>query len=572
MSALNGWIEENKDNLSDYTDYGSSGKIHTGTEIIAIFEDLGIRRDNFDGLVSVVDVEEQEDEKRLSSVPKTVLENLFLVLRFLFFENMKYKDDYRVALVKEMVKKKSGQKVDGWINRKSGMELEFSINFWCLNPAVAFSPISAVTHSIILTSGTLSPMSSFQSELGVAFKIHLEANHVIDKNQIFVGTVGQGPSGKPLLATYQHTSSWEFQDELGELVLNVCHTVPGGILCFLPSYAMLNKLLERWQNTGVWHEIGKVKEAMTEQKKGEDFERDMVHFYATIKNTQMEGAGVVGGVFFMAVFRGKVSEGLDFTDDNARAVISVGIPYPNVKNIQVDLKKKYNDSFQRSRKLLSGKEWYDIQAYRALNQALGRCIRHRYDWGALILVDMRFQRGSSAGGQQYNYYTRGLSKWVRNKVIHHRNFSTATKSLKEFVDNMMANPPKPPEMPSEVLPATSLESTSKEKIQSFASEKSDALHEVTDSIIQTTNTKVNSTLKSEMMSSQNISPCDRLQENIPEDQKECTSAAASSKDSPSNHDQSEPRHGSPSNESSKENDESKYSSSQATTNPLKKKR
>lgn len=48
-----------------------------------------------------------------------------------------------------------------------------------------------------------------------------------------------------------------------------------------------------------------------------------------------------------------------FTD-----TLQVGIPFPNVKDIQVDLKKKYNNIFQHSRKLLSGKEWYEIQAYR----------------------------------------------------------------------------------------------------------------------------------------------------------------------------------------------------------------
>ena len=31
-----------------------------------------------------------------------------------------------------------------------------------------------------------------------------------------------------------------------------------------------------------------------------------------------------------------------------------------------------------------------MQAYRALNQAVGRCIRHRDDWGAILLIDERF--------------------------------------------------------------------------------------------------------------------------------------------------------------------------------------
>lgn len=36
----------------------------------------------------------------------------------------------------------------------------------------------------MLTSGTLSPMASFSSELGVKFSIQLEANHVINKSQV----------------------------------------------------------------------------------------------------------------------------------------------------------------------------------------------------------------------------------------------------------------------------------------------------------------------------------------------------------------------------------------------------
>lgn len=34
------------------------------------------------------------------------------------------------------------------------------------------------------------------------------------------------------------------------------------------------------------------------------------------------------GAILMAVCRGKISEGLDFSDNSARAVLIVGIPYP----------------------------------------------------------------------------------------------------------------------------------------------------------------------------------------------------------------------------------------------------
>lgn len=50
---------------------------------------------------------------------------------------------------------------------------------------------------------------------------------------------------------------------------------------------------------------------------------------------------VIGGALLIAVCRGKVSEGLDFTDDNARAVITIGIPFPNIKDLQVNRTHKF---------------------------------------------------------------------------------------------------------------------------------------------------------------------------------------------------------------------------------------
>ena len=46
--------------------------------------------------------------------------------------------------------------------------------------------------------------------------------------------------------------------------------------------------------------------------------------------------------------------------------------------LQVELKREYNNEHSHKRGLLTGSEWYEIQAYRALNQALGRCIRHKW--------------------------------------------------------------------------------------------------------------------------------------------------------------------------------------------------
>jgi hypothetical protein len=157
--------------------------------------------------------------------------------------------------------------------------------------------------------------------------------------------------------------------------------------------------------------------------------KDIVsEFYGSIESASQRSLDTTqDGALFFAVCRGKVSEGIDFSDDNARAVIAVGIPFPNFKDEQVTLKREYNDSLHTQNGLLSGSEWYEMQAYRALNQALGRCIRHKNDWGALILIDERYSKGAR--------YTRKLSKWVRQRLQTCRGvFSDVMESLEQFVD------------------------------------------------------------------------------------------------------------------------------------------
>lgn len=74
---------------------------------------------------------------------------------------------------------------------------------WCLSAAVVFSEVACRSHSVILASGTLSPMDSFAGELGVDFPIRLEANHVVNmRKQVFIGALMNGPGGVDLLSTY----------------------------------------------------------------------------------------------------------------------------------------------------------------------------------------------------------------------------------------------------------------------------------------------------------------------------------------------------------------------------------
>ncbi|XP_042550548.1 Fanconi anemia group J protein [Dipodomys spectabilis] len=441
--SLINWLEENSKHLVE-RDYESSCKIWSGNEMLLNLHKMGITSTIFpilqghfsailqkeEKILAFQDKEETREEPIISASTQIMLKGLFMVLDYLFRENSRFADDYKIAIQQTYswinhtdIPDKNGLLVVPKNKKRSRQKIAVHVlNFWCLNPAVAFSDINGKVRTIVLTSGTLSPMKSFSSELGVTFTVQLEANHVINNSQVWVGTIGSGPKGRNLCATFQHTETFEFQDEVGALLLSVCQTVSQGILCFLPSYKLLEKLKERWLLTGLWQNLELMKTVIVEPQGGEktDFDQLLQVYYDAIKYK-----GEKDGALLIAVCRGKVSEGLDFSDDNARAVITIGIPFPNVKDLQVELKRQYNDHYSQLRGLLPGRQWYEIQAYRALNQALGRCIRHKNDWGALLLVDDRFNNNPSR-------YTSGLSKWVRQEIQHHSTFESALESLAEF--------------------------------------------------------------------------------------------------------------------------------------------
>jgi Fanconi anemia group J protein len=59
--------------------------------------------------------------------------------------------------------------------------------------------------------------------------------------------VSHGPDGRMLNATFREADKLEYQDSLGRLTLEVAQAVPDGVLLFLPSYSLMDKLRERWK-------------------------------------------------------------------------------------------------------------------------------------------------------------------------------------------------------------------------------------------------------------------------------------------------------------------------------------
>lgn len=106
--------------------------------------------------------------------------------------------------------------------------------------------------------------------------------------------------------------------------------IPGGLLVFFPSYFILNKCKTTWQENGIWSSIDQKKPIFVEPQTKDAFIATMAEYYAKIDSPNSRGAT------FLAVCRGKVSEGLDFADSYGRAVIITGLPYPPFKDPKVD--------------------------------------------------------------------------------------------------------------------------------------------------------------------------------------------------------------------------------------------
>lgn len=90
---------------------------------------------------------------------------------------------------------------------------------------------------------------------------------------------------------------------------------------------MMQQQIDRWTATGIWDTISEIKETFIEPKSAGDLNEFMTRFREVIAYTgERPVQGITGAIMF-AVFRGKVAEGIDFSDNEARCVIAVSISF-----------------------------------------------------------------------------------------------------------------------------------------------------------------------------------------------------------------------------------------------------
>jgi len=77
-----------------------------------------------------------------------------------------------------------------------------------------------------------------------------------------------------------------------------------------------------WEHYKILPDIYSAKDIFKEPKDPKEYQMIIQSYYEAIFKENSKGA------ILMGVCRGRISEGLDFSDNAARCVLLVGIPYP----------------------------------------------------------------------------------------------------------------------------------------------------------------------------------------------------------------------------------------------------
>jgi len=75
--------------------------------------------------------------------------------------------------------------------------------------------------------------------------------HIIPASNVQTLLLTKGPSGSNIEFKFAQQSDPQVISELGQVILNFCNIVPGGMVVFFPSYTSLNFAREAWSRSGL---------------------------------------------------------------------------------------------------------------------------------------------------------------------------------------------------------------------------------------------------------------------------------------------------------------------------------
>lgn len=216
--------------------------------------------------------------------------------------------------------------------------------------------------------------------------------------------------------------------DLAMVIQNICNVVPAGIVCFFTSYDVMDQFHKHLVDTKALDRIQQKKKVFKEPRSGGQLTEKMLSDYA--KAVRMASKclepGAPTGALLMSVVGGKLSEGLNFSDDLGRCVCVVGLPFPNKTSPELSEKMKYLDKVaaeQKHKNAFSSSEYYENLCMKAVNQCIGRAIRHINDYATVLLIDERYQQ---------ERIKEKLPNWIQMALRTPNNFGACQGMLAQF--------------------------------------------------------------------------------------------------------------------------------------------
>ncbi|ETI37714.1 hypothetical protein F441_16253 [Phytophthora nicotianae CJ01A1] len=297
--------------------------------------------------------------------------------------------------------------------------VEGLIRFILLNPVIHFEEIVKESRSVILAGGTMQPVSQVIDQLFSSVPREnvdlFSCGHVIPPENLLGFSLASGPSQKHLEFTYSRRDDMEALDELGRILLNLSRIVPGGIVVFFPSYRFEENAVRRWLATNLYEQIQAKKAIFSEPKKSDELAEVLMQYSAACSRGNRSG----NGAMLLSVVGGKMSEGINFSDELARCVVMVGMPYPNARDAELVAKMAFLDK----RNPGSGRQFYKSLCMKAVNQSIGRSIRHQKDYSTILLVDHRYSSPAVRSR---------LPEWIQKRIQPPTSFGQVYSQLVQF--------------------------------------------------------------------------------------------------------------------------------------------
>ncbi|RAH48401.1 DNA helicase [Aspergillus brunneoviolaceus CBS 621.78] len=289
---------------------------------------------------------------------------------------------------------------------------EVQLKYMLLDPTNQFRDLVEDARAVILAGGTMSPMADYMNHLFSYVPSEridtFSYGHVIPSENLTVHTLGRGVQGMNLEFTYESRNVEAMILDLGRTIASICNAIPDGVVAFFPSYDYLGQVLNVWKKPiegergqSVYELIYRTKPVLSESREMAESTEELLQKYAELIDSS-------SGALLLSVVGGKLSEGINFSDRLGRGVVIIGLPFPNIQSAVWQAKIEYVEqkafdqavgsaASRRSTAKAAGREYYENACMRAVNQCIGRAIRHRNDYAAIVLMDKRYDRTNIRG-------------------------------------------------------------------------------------------------------------------------------------------------------------------------------